>query len=109
MTSIQINKKDLSLKEGERELIDFNILPSNATVPQVNWTSSDESVAEVSANGVVSAKKAGKTVIRGVADKENNITVEVSVTVLSESKDDQTGKMIILRQSASIVGASGKL
>ena len=57
MTSIQINKKDLSLKEGERELIDFNILPSNATVPQVNWTSSDESVAEVSANGVVSAKK----------------------------------------------------
>ena len=92
VTSIQINKKDLSLKEGERELIDFNILPSNATVPQVNWTSSDESVAEVSANGVVSAKKAGKTVIRGVADKENNITVEVSVTVLSESKDDQTGK-----------------
>ena len=31
VTSIQINKKDLSLKEGERELIDFNILPSNAT------------------------------------------------------------------------------
>lgn len=80
------------MKEGERELIDFNILPSNATVPQVNWTSSDESVAEVSANGVVSAKKAGKTVIRGVADKENNITVEVSVTVLSESKDDQNRK-----------------
>ena len=83
VTSIQINKKDLSLKEGERELIDFNILPSNATVPQINWTSSDESVAEVSVDGIVNAKKAGKTVIKGVAAKENSITVEISVTVSS--------------------------
>ena len=92
VTSIQINKKDLSLKEGERELIDFNILPSNATVSQINWISSDESVAAVSADGIISAKKAGKAVIKGVADKENDITAEVSVTVLSTDKDDQPGK-----------------
>ena len=47
---------------GKTLQLDANVLPLNATINEVFWTSSDETVATVN-NGVISALKLGTTTI----------------------------------------------
>ena len=65
---------------GTAELI-ATVRPSNAADPSVTWTSSNESVATVDANGVVTGVSAGKAVIT-VKSNETGITNECAITVV---------------------------
>lgn len=52
---IQLFKTEYVLKTGEKEKIQYELLPSDSTENTVTWKSSDESVAVVSKQGVVTA------------------------------------------------------
>ena len=61
--SILMDKTTLTLRPNQNEPLSITILPENAANKNVEWKSSDESIATVNNNGVVAAVKTGKTVI----------------------------------------------
>lgn len=63
VTGIALNKTSLPLTEGDEFTLVATVTPDNATNKGVTWTSDNEAVATVSAEGVVKAIKAGTTSI----------------------------------------------
>ena len=59
VTGIALNKASLPLTEGEEFTLEATVTPDNATNKDVTWTSDNEAVAIVSAEGVVKALRAG--------------------------------------------------
>ncbi|MDE6631411.1 MAG: Ig-like domain-containing protein, partial [Muribaculaceae bacterium] len=78
--SVAISKTELSLTEGDTANLTATIAPENATDKSVTWTSSDEAVATVSADGVVSAVKAGTATITAASSNGKTATCTVTVT-----------------------------
>ena len=63
VTSITLNKEELTLVKGEEETLTATVNPENATDKTVTWTSSDTGIATVDKNGKVSALKGGEAII----------------------------------------------
>ena len=77
VTSISLNKTELTLTEGESETLTTTIKPNDATDKTIIWSTSDAMVATVE-NGKVTALKAGVTVITAKAG-DHSATCEVTV------------------------------
>ncbi|MBO6187376.1 MAG: leucine-rich repeat protein [Prevotella sp.] len=82
VSGIALNKAAITLEVGESETLTAIITPIDATNKDVIWMSSNNFVAEVDINGVVTAKKAGTTTItaQSASDPELIATCEVTVT-----------------------------
>ena len=80
VTGISLNQKSLSLDKGATSQLTATITPSNATDTTVTWKSSDDSVASVDANGLVTAKKGGTATITATSSNGKTATATVTVT-----------------------------
>ena len=65
--SVTLDKTEVTVTEGESFILTATVEPENATYPSVSWTSSDTSVATVSA-GTVTAVAPGTAKIKAWAD-----------------------------------------
>ena len=84
LTSIELNngENDVSLVKGQNKNISVEYNPENTTDSRdLDWTSSDETVATVDGNGKVTALKAGTTTITATSTVSDRITDSVTVTV----------------------------
>ena len=84
LTGIELNNgsDELSLVKGQNKTIAVKYNPENTTDSKtVTWSSSDETIATVDANGKVTAKKAGTTTITAVSTLSDEITDSVTITV----------------------------
>ena len=79
VSSLKLDKSEVSLRVAETVTLKATVNPDDATDKTVTWSSSDETIAIVS-NGVVIAKKIGKTVVIAQA---GNKTATCQVTVLA--------------------------
>jgi len=80
--SISLDKETLSLiAGGENGELTVSFTPDNAVNREVIWASSDESVAAVSQNGIVSPVGVGETVITVSSVSDNSIKAECGVIV----------------------------
>ena len=79
--SITLNVTEQTLIEGETLALTANVTPENATNKTLTWTSSDESVATVDANGNVTAVKEGTATITVKATDGSNASASCVVTV----------------------------
>ncbi len=70
VTSIVLNKHELSLKVDSSETLVATILPENATNKNVTWTSRNANVAMVN-NGIVTAKEVGTTYVIAITEDGN--------------------------------------
>lgn len=61
--SISLNKSTTTVLKGSAETLIANITPSNATNTSIVWSSSNDSVASVNSNGVVTGIETGTAVI----------------------------------------------
>ena len=90
--SISLGAETATLQVGENITLTATVLPENATDKSVTWTSSDETVATVDANGKVTALKAGAATITAAAGEkaaECAVTVvPVAVTGVSLNKEE---------------------
>lgn len=78
-TSVTLNKTELTLAVGNSETLTATILPENTTNKTAYWSSENENIATVDANGKVTAYKEGTTVITATA---NAASATCTVTVI---------------------------
>lgn len=87
-TAIEITSAKTELKVKEVLPLTAVITPENSTDKTVTWTTNDEAVATVSANGEVTGKKAGTVSI--TATTANGKSQSLSLTI-TETKETVTG------------------
>lgn len=85
VTSVTLNKSALSLEVGETGKLSATVLPNSATNKSVSWSSNNEAVATVNANGTVTAHKAGTADI--TARTANGKSASCTVTVTGGSTE----------------------
>gem|GEM_PF-6507021 len=78
VTGITLSDEALELEVGVTAILTATVEPDNATEPAVTWISSDETVATVDENGVVTAIAEGEAVITATAD---GVSAVCTVTV----------------------------
>ena len=79
-TSISLNTNVIKLSVGGKGKIEATILPENATVKKVNWSSDNSSIVSVDENGQIIAKKAGIAVIKAETINGKMATIPVIST-----------------------------
>ena len=80
VTGVTLSKSTLELKVNETHTLKETVAPDNATDKSVRWSSNKESVATVSASGLVCAKKEGTATIT-VETNDGGFTASCEVTV----------------------------
>ena len=79
--SVVLDENELNLSVGATASLVATVLPVNATISSVSWSSSDETIATVSTSGVVTAIAVGSAIITvTTADGEKVATCAVTVT-----------------------------
>lgn len=73
-----MNKKSKTVYKGKTYQLKSSLKPSNAT-DQVIWTSSNKKVADVSAKGLVKAKKTGEATITAKISGKKKVTCKITV------------------------------
>jgi uncharacterized protein YjdB len=91
-----------TLNTGDTAKLTASVLPHNASYPLVSWTSSNDAVATVNKNGLVTAVKAGSAVIMATADGVSD-TCQIMVSQLAE------GVMVLPSSQALSKGATAEL
>ena len=81
-TSIALNQTTATLKATETLTLVATVLPENATNKSVTWKSSNEAVATVDANGLVTAIAVGESTITATTADGSNLSASCKVTVL---------------------------
>ena len=83
--SVSLDKTELQLAVGENATLSAAITPENATDKNVTWSSDNETVATVDANGVVTAAAPGSATIT-VTTADGGKTATCAVTVSAGGK-----------------------
>ena len=78
LTEITLNKESLSLEEGETATLTASPTPSDAELGTIVWSSSDESIATVNQEGLVTAVAAGSATITATS---GSLSASCAVTV----------------------------
>ncbi len=87
-TGVTLNQTAASLNIGETVQLTATVSPSTATDKTVTWSSSNNSVATVSANGLVTAHAAGAATIT-VTTNSGGKTASCTVTVTAAPVEDK--------------------
>ena len=90
VTSITLNKTNLTLLKGESETLVATVGPDNATDKTVTWSSFDDSIATVDQNGKVSGLKVDRVIITAKAGKKV-VTCLVQVVEIETVSEVQSG------------------
>lgn len=78
---IQISETEIGLEPGESKQLIVTILPEDAFVKDVVWTSEDENIASIDSQGTVIALNVGTTNISVKTTDGSNLTATCKVTV----------------------------
>ena len=81
VTGVKLEKTSLTLQETGSATLTATVEPDNATNKNVNWESSDTSIATVDASGKVTAISAGNATITVTAADGSGKSASCSVTV----------------------------
>ena len=84
VTSVEVNPSSLTLTEGETAMLVATVSPMDADDPAVTWSSSDNGIATVDGNGLVTALSAGSVSITATTNdggfvSSSTVTVESPV------------------------------
>ncbi len=112
VTGVTLNKTTLTLKKNATETLSTTFAPTNATVKDVTWESSDTEVATVSSTGKVTAVAPGTATIT-VTTKNNGkmatctvIVPSTEVTISKTSLSMVNGTTATLTATANGPGAT---
>ncbi|GAB1475743.1 hypothetical protein MASR2M70_05750 [Bacillota bacterium] len=95
VTEVQLNKTILIMEAGGSDVLEAAVLPDNANIQGLVWTSSDPTIAEVNADGWVVGVSPGSAVITvksidGNIEKTCNVKVTESISNITLNKSKIT-------------------
>ncbi len=106
-TSIALDKTEIELEATQTATLVVTVLPELATDKSVTWTSSDEEVATVDENGVVTAIAVGEATITATTTDGSNLSasckVIVNPTLATSITLDKTEVELEATQTATLV------
>lgn len=114
VTEIKLNKQTAEIKEGESLNLVATIAPSNATNKNIKWTSSNNTIATVTKEGIITALKEGTVTITATTEDGNKIatcTITVKGKINKEDNvyyEDNLGQNNGNNDSAVNINGSGK-
>ena len=82
VASIELDVTETEITEGETLQLTATVLPEDATDKTVSWTTSNENVATVDENGLVTAVAPGSAVITAMTTDGSNLSASCNITVL---------------------------
>ena len=88
VTGITLNQTELNLTAGRTAALKATVLPDNAANKTVTWSSSAPEVAEVDANGTVTAKAVGSATITAQTANGRTVTCTVTVTAAEPAAEE---------------------
>ena len=91
VSQITLNKAETSISVGNSETLTATVAPENAANKRVTWTSSNENVATVDANGTVKTLAVGTTTITATAADGSGKSATCTVTVTGGTTPSQPG------------------
>lgn len=80
-TGISLDKKEISVERGSSQTLTAKIAPDDTTVTDVDWVSTDETIATVDQDGKVTGVSIGSTVIM-VKSRDGGFTAQCTVHVV---------------------------
>ncbi|MGN1104526.1 MAG: Ig-like domain-containing protein, partial [Candidatus Coproplasma sp.] len=83
-TSIAISNAPTVMAVNDTATLTATVSPSNTTVKTLTWSTSDESVATVDANGKVTALKAGNVTITATSTEDASVKATCTIEVKAE-------------------------
>ena len=98
ITSINFTQENISIKKGSKQKLVLVIKPSSLSTSKLTWASSDESIATVDSNGVVTGIKNGKVTI--TVTSSNGISSTCTVNVVDEAI--KVNKIVLSPESLSL-------
>lgn len=108
VSSVTLNHRTCEIQIGETFPLMATVLPANATEKTVTWTSDDESVAIVSADGDITAVSLGTcTITASAGDKQDACVVTVLPIPVSSIELDQTSATITVGATLSLTATVG--
>lgn len=81
VTGVTVTPDSLNLMRGASATVTAAVLPVNVSDDTVSWTSSDENIATVNENGVVTGVSVGECVITATSNLDETVSAECVVTV----------------------------
>ena len=88
---IQLSKSEISIVEDENITLTASVLPAEAENKSVSWASSNESVATVNSNGLITACGVGSAVITATT-VDGKYTDTCDVRVVAKDQDEDKDK-----------------
>ena len=88
VTKLTLSESSAEVSVGKTLTLSCTIEPSNATNKELIWSSSDETIAMVDAQGVVSGVKAGIVTITVASKSDPSVKATCTVTVVGETSID---------------------
>lgn len=102
-----IENETVTIPLGVTRRFSASVLPSNATNPNVTWTSSNPSILRVTSGGYLEARQLGEAVRVTVTSTTHDITHSFYVDVVEKSAP--TDFEVSLEESTILVGESTRL
>ena len=99
---VKLDKTSLTMQETGSDTLTATVEPDNATNKNVNWESSDTSIATVDASGKVTAISAGTATITATADGKS---ATCTVTVTAKPSPDRP---VITKPSSSRISGADR-
>ncbi|MGN1418890.1 MAG: leucine-rich repeat protein, partial [Acutalibacteraceae bacterium] len=84
VTGITISDNNVELQTGAEKQLYANVAPDFATIKDVKWSSSDDSVVSIDESGRIKGIKAGKATIT-VTTSDGGFTASCNVTVVEQT------------------------
>lgn len=85
VTGISLDVSETSMRVGQTITLTSRVSPSDASIKDVIWESSDKTVAYVSQSGIVTAKSGGKVTITAKSKDNSSVVAKCVILVRSDN------------------------
>ncbi len=92
VTSVTLGKTEAKIEQRQTLSLTATVSPEDARNKELSWSSSDETVATVSTDGIVTAVKAGEATITATTTDGTELSAACKVTVINSTGIDMTYK-----------------